>query len=270
MKIVSEIIQLPAIILLIIAMVTEIILLIFIEITYQKGYLLLFEPTKEIIIKKANITTIKFNEILSNGIYRYYADLKLIGKHMSSFILDGDDYNEEETINKNSKFYQKYANSINKNVLYSDFSELTEHFGDYLDKNNKFNYLAKYEQEFEKSAHPNTIIATLIDNKKHKELNSISYYKYNGNISSLNSLSRISSNYLISILKTIFIKRYLTKRSEMDYLHINLMLKEEFYVYPPDLHSNTYMYLFPNYSKTNCRYNDNNDVEAQFPTCIYN
>ena len=271
MKIVSEIIQLPAIIVLIIAMVTEIILLIFIEITYQKGYLLLFEPTKEIIIKKVNITTIKFNEILSNGIYRYYADLKLIGKHMSSFILDGDNYNEEDTINKNSKFYQKYANSINKNVFYSDFSELTEHFGDYLDKDNKFNYLEKYEKEFEKSAHPNTIIATLIDNKKHKELNSISYYKYNGDMNSLNKLSRISSNYLISILKTIFIKRYLTKRSEMDYLHINLMLKEEFYVYPPDLHSNTYMYLFPNYSNTNCRYNnDNNDVETQFPNCIYN
>ena len=106
MKIVSEILQIPALILVIISIITELILLIFIEVSYQKGYLLLFEPTKKIVIQKANITTIKFNEIISNGLYRYYADLKLIGKHMSTLILEGDDYNEEDTINKNSKFYK--------------------------------------------------------------------------------------------------------------------------------------------------------------------
>ena len=207
MKIVSEIIQLPAIILLIIAVVTEIILLIFIEITYQKGYRILFEPTKEIVIKKANITMVKFNEILSNGIYRYYADLKLIGKHMSTFVLEGDGYKEEDTVNQNSKFFQNYKESVNKNVFYSDFSILSKHFGKYLEENNKLNYLAKYEQEFDSSTHPNTIISSLIDNKKHNELNSISYYKFKGDINSLTPSSIISANYLISILKTIFIKR---------------------------------------------------------------
>ena len=271
MKIVSEILQIPALLLVIISIITELILLIFIEVSYQKGYLLLFEPTKKIVIQKANITTIKFNEIISNGLYRYYADLKLIGKHMSTLILEGDDYNEEDTINKNSKFYKNYAESKNKYVFYSNYSIISENFKKYLDENNKLNYLKNYEEEFNVSIHPNDIIRTLIDGEKHKELNSISYYKFNGNINSLSTSSRISANYLISILKTIFIKRYLSKRSEMDYIHINLILKDEFYVYPPDLYNNTYMYLFPYYGNTTCNYSDNNnDVETQFPNCIYN
>lgn len=89
----------------------------------------------------------------------------------------------------------------------------------------------------------------MLDNEKHKELNSIAYYKYNGDINSLTNLSRISANYLISILKTIYIKRYLTKRQENEYLHINLLLKDEFYIFPPDIYSHTYMYHFPFFGK---------------------
>ena len=271
MIIVSEIIRLPTLILIIFTVATEILLLFFIEINYQKGYLILFEPTKEIAIQKTNITTIKFNEIISNGLYRYYADLKTIGKHMSSFLLEGN-YNENYVINKKSKFFKNYENSKNKYVFYQDFSILSENFEKYFDKKkNYFNYLEKYEEEFNDNSHPNDIIESLLNNEKHKELNSISYYKYKGNNNSLTLNSRTSANYLISILKTIFIKRYLTKRKEMDYLRINLMLKEEFYIYPPELYNNTYIYSFPKFSNTTCNYNsDNNKVETQFPNCIYN
>ena len=267
MKLVSEIIRLPSIILVLLAIITEVSLLIFIEVNYKKGYSILFEPTKSIAINKTNITSMKFNEIISNGLYRYYGDLKLIGRHMSTFILDGN-FNANETINKNSNFFKNYKNSLNKLIIYSDFKNLSE------DKNlkdfaiNNFNYIEKYEKEFNETKDPNSIIESLLNNEKHPELNYISYYKYNGNIQSLTEESRISANYLISILKTIFIKRYLTKREEMDYLRINLLLKEEFYTYPPNLYNNTYIYRFPYFSKNKCDYNSNN-VETQFPYCIY-
>jgi hypothetical protein len=190
---------------------------------------------------------------------------------MSNFLLEGN-YNENYVINKKSKFYKNYENSKNKYVFYQDFSILSENFEKYFDKEkNYFNYLEKYEEEFNDNSQPNDIIESLLNNEKHKELNSISYYKYKGNNNSLTSNSRTSANYLISILKTIFIKRYLTKRNEMDYLRINLMLKEEFYIYPPELYNNTYIYSFPKFSNTTCNYNsDNNKVETQFPNCIYN
>ena len=270
MKLVSEIIKLPALLLFILAIITELLLLIFIETNYQNGYKILFEPTKEIAIKKANITTMKFNEILGNGIYKYLADLKLIGRHMSTFLLEDVDENDiNNTINKNSKFYKNYENSVNKNVIFLDQENLTsfDYLNKYLDGNN-FVYINKYEEEFNKTSDPTIIIDKLLHSGNHKELNSINYYKYNGNEESLTQNSRISANYLISILKTIYVKRYLTKRSEMDYLHINLMLENEFYTYPPDLYNNTFMHKFPSFAKTNCLYGSNNN-DNEFPKCIY-
>ena len=267
MKLVSEIVKIPALILFILAIITELLLLIFIEVNYQSGYKILFEPTKEIAIKKANITTMKFNEILGNGIYKYLADLKLIGRHMSTFILEGAD--DSETINKNSKFYKNYKESENKKIIYfneKDFSSFG-YLNKYLDVHN-FNYIDKYEEEFNETTDPTLIIDSLVHNEDHKELNSISYYKYNGNLESLTSNGRTSANYLISILKTVYVKRYLTKRAEMDYLHINLMLENEFYTYPPDLYSNTYIYKFPKNVGTNCSYGSK-VVDKEFPKCIY-
>ena len=267
MKLVSEIISLPSLILVLLAIITEVALLIFIEVNYKKGYSILFEPTKEITINKTSISSMKFNEIISNGLYRYYGDLKLIGRHMSTFILEGD-YNSNEIINKNSNFFQNYNNSLNKNIIFSDIKSLSEEECLKEFVINKYNYIEKYEKEFDLTTDPNIIIESLLNNTKHPELNYISYYKYSGTIQSLTEESRISANYLISILKTIFVKRYLTKREEMDYLSINLILKDELYTYPPKLYNNTYIYRFAYFSKNKCDYNSNN-VETQFPNCIY-
>lgn len=108
MILVSEILKLPAILLITIAVITELCLLIYIQLNFKQGYSILFEPAKEKAIKKANLTTIKFNEIIKNGIYRYYSDLKVIGRHMSKLILEG---NDSDSINKNSNFYKNYADS---------------------------------------------------------------------------------------------------------------------------------------------------------------
>lgn len=267
MILVSEIIRLPAILLLSVAIITELCLLLYIQSNFKEGYTILFEPATEIAMQKANLTTSKLNEIIKNGIHRYYADLKIIGKHMSKLILEGDDI---DSINQNSNFYKNYVDSKNKTVIFSNLETLSseEYLKKYIDNNNKFNYVEKYEKEFEEINDPNYIIQSLLDNEKHKELNTIAYYKYNGDINSLDDSSRTSANYLISILKTIFIKRYLTKRQENDYLHISLLLKDEFYIFPPDIYSHTYMYHFPYFGGTTCNYSGN-QMSTQFPNCIY-
>ena len=238
MKLVTEVIRLPSCLLVILAIITEFIILIYIETHYKSGYSVLFEPTNEIALIKTNMTLLKFNEILSDGIYRYLADLKTIGKHMSTFVLEGE--SNDKSINKNSKFYKNYENSTNKNIFYSDFETLSSvDFLKNFTNDYHFNYINKYNEEFSDLNNPNNIIHNLLNNEMHPELNTISYYKFNGNINSLSSLSRTSANYLISILKTIYIKRFLTKRELMEYLHFNLMLEDEFYVFPPESYNNT-------------------------------
>jgi hypothetical protein len=87
MKLVKEILACPGFFLIISSIVIELIILLFIQLNFEKGYLLLFEPTKQIVIKNSNLSVNKFNEVLSDGIYRYLADLKTIGRHMATFVL---------------------------------------------------------------------------------------------------------------------------------------------------------------------------------------
>jgi len=267
MKLVKEILACPGFLLLISSIVIELLLLLFIQLNFETGYSLLFEPTKQIIIKNTNISVNKYNEVLSDGIYRYLADLKTIGRHMSTFVLEGE--SKSNSINKNSKFYKNYANSLNKNIIFADYENIVS--TDYLKKyiiNGKLNYISKFEIEFMAETSHHSPIKILLNNEKHKELNTISYYKYNGSVNSLTTSTRISANYLISILKTIFIKRFLVKRELMEYLHIFLILKDEIFIYPPDSVNNTFLYLFPNYANTTCSYGSNN-VNREFPKCIY-
>ena len=267
MKLVEEIITYPACSLIISTIIIELILLLYIQLNFKSGYLLLFEPTNQIVIKASNLSVNKYNEVLSDGIYRYLADLKSIGKHMSTFVLEGE--SKSNSINKNSKFYKNYVNSLNKNIIFANFENIasTDYLKKYL-KNGKLDYVSNFENEFIAEKSNNYQLEILLNDQKHKEMNTISYYKYNGNINSLTTSTRTSANYLISILKTIYVKRFLTKRELMDYLHMFLILKDEFFIYPPDSVNNTYLYNFPNYANTSCNYGSNN-VDKEFPKCIY-
>ena len=266
MKLVKEILRCPGFFLIISTIVIEILILIFVQFNFKKGYLLLFEPTQQIIIKNTNLSVNKYNEVLSDGIYRYLADLKTIGRHMATFVLEGE--SNSNSINKNSKFYKNYVNSLNKKIIFANFENIasTDYLQKYI-KNGKLDYVSNFEIEFSEYSFHNHV-EILLNDEKHKEMNTLSYYKYNGKISSLSTSTRTSANYLISILKAIYIKRFLSKRELMDYLHIFLIIKDELFIYPPDSVNNTYLYLFPNYANTSCNYGSKN-VDKEFPKCIY-
>ena len=270
MKLVNEIIKHPIIIFFIFLFVTELLILIYIILNYKSGYSIIIEPTKNIAIKKANISLSKFNNIITNGLYKYLTDLKMIGKHMSNFVLEGQ--SSSKSINTNTIFYKNYENSVNREIFFADFEILSsvdyiQKFINYSDLYT-FRFLDIYAKEFSFSDDPNAIITSLLS--EHQELNAMSYYKYNGSIKDLSKLSRISVNYLISILKTIFIKRYLTKRNQTEYFHFSLILKDEIFIYPPATCNNTYLIDIPSIEKNSgCNYGSG-ITEKEFPKCIYN
>jgi len=150
MKLVNEIIKHLIIILFIFLFVTELLILIYILLNYKSGYSIIIEPTKNISIKKANITLSKFNNIITNGLYKYFADLKMIGKHMSNFVLEGE--SSSKSINKNTIFYKNYENSVNREIFFGEIEILSsvyyiKYYINYS-KNNTFRYLDLYNKEF--------------------------------------------------------------------------------------------------------------------------
>ena len=101
---------------------------------------------------------------------------------------------------------------------------------------------------------------------KHQELNAISYY------SPLKDKSNeeLSIKFMISILKTIYIKRYIGKRMNMDYLRFLILHEDEIYIYPPEEFNHINLYNFQKiYPVSDCKYFSNNETH-NFPLCVYN
>ena len=220
-----------------------IIVLIFVEIfsfivlfrTYDRIYLNVFNQTTEIGTNKTLSITNNLNEIFKFNFIRYVEDLKFIGKHMS-FLSDN-------IINNNSHYYQNIKNSQEKFIYYGTIEELTKYFYKYYDnQTGNFLYLKNYINDYiESDANHNILLKNLMDKRKHPELNSISYYKFNGTIDDIknNEMKKMVANYLISILKTNFLKRFIFKGSELEILHYFLLTKDEIYIYPPDSYNNS-------------------------------
>ena len=81
----------------------------------------------------------------------------------------------------------------------------------------------------------------------------------------------LAIKYLISILKTIYIRRYISKRANFDYAHFLILNKEELYIYPPNSYNKIFLYNFQAIyvpPASNCKYNSSNNYQ-QFPLCIY-
>jgi len=204
--------------------------------------------------------TKKIQTYISNLLTRYSTDLKLIGKHALLFNKFKNYHNSSNILNNSDK---------NKEIIFSKFEELINnmHINKTFNENNgRFDYCSFYEEEFKNLRNKDKILNALFSDS-HPELNIISYY----NISSDYVSKSLAIKYLISILKTIYIRRYISKRSNLDYVHFLVLNKEELYIYPPDSYNNTLLYNFQNiyrYPVSNCNYNSLNRTQ-QFPFCIY-
>ena len=236
--------------------ILEIICFIILFISYKPLYLKVFDQAKEASINKTISITQTLNEILKLSLNEYLLDLKLAGKHMSFLA-----YN---SINNNSQYYQKLINNEDKHIFFGTTEELKKNFSDYYDSNeHKFLFKEKYIKDYvENKSNQINILHDLMNKTKHPELNSISYYKEGGNISDIeeNQTKKLFSKYLISILKTNYIKRFVVRGSDFEINHYFMLTKEEIYIYPPESFENSLV------NKLKDIYN----CTINFSECLYN
>ena len=235
--------------------ILEIISFIVIFIRHKPIYLKIFDQTKEISIGKAINITNNINEIFKMSFIRYYLDMKCIGKHMSFFA------NNE--INQNSKYYKNLIQDEDKHIIYGTIEELIKNFSEYYDyTTNKFLFLENYVKKFtEKGNNHLDISNDLMNNSLHPELNSIAYYKHNGNIYDIeyNLRKKTAAKYLISILKTNFLNRFLAKGEDFELIHYFLLMGDEIYIYPPEAYYNSLIYSIKDYY----------GCDNSFPECFF-
>ena len=230
----------------------------------------IFNVTYNQTIEQSEIKTIKltekFKNYINNLFMKYSTDLKLICKH--ALLLNGKkEYISSDVINKKSKIFNN-SNKL-KEIIPANIEDLLtrNYMRNIYNKSSKsFIYIDKYEEKFLNIADQNIILNALFSNSS--ELNAISYY---GPIR--NETEQITSiKFIISILKTIYIKRYISKRNNMDYIRFIILNKDEIFIYPPDSYKNTYLYYFEKsypYPYSDCSYNSS-DKSKQFPLCAYN
>ena len=219
---------------------------------------------------KSMIITEKIKNYTSHLLMKYTTDLKLICKH--ALLLFGKDVNNTSgVINRNSSIFNNIDEQ--RDILTATIEELNkkEYMANiYNSSSKKFDYLIRYEEEFKNIYDKNIILNSLLSSKNHSELNSISYYSKVTKLNDFSAKDITSIKYLISILKTIYLRRYITKRENMDYIRFIIINTDELYIYPPDAYNNTSLYNFNvSYSGyTDCRYESDN-INITFPRCIY-
>ena len=245
----------------------------FLTFLFVKRAIIIFSSIYSETIEKTESKSIeitkKIEEYATNLLTRYMTDLKLICKH-SQFVNGRlNTWNESNLINISSDTLIRNIKVGSKEIVISTLEELNKK--DYLkiySNNESFDYISHYEKEFENIKDNNEILNKLFS-ENHKELDSIGYYKNVENIGYPDYLQSLSIKYIVSIFKSVYIKRYLRKRNNMDYIRFFIINSNEIYIYPPEAFNRTNIYFFEHSFPTgNCNFSST-DSEKQFPLCIY-
>ena len=232
-------------------------------------YNYVYSETMEKSEEKSIEITKKIEEYTTNLLTRYMTDLKLICKHAQ--LLNGKKgSSDEDVIDKDSDILKNSS----KKILIATVENLLESEDVkkcYSNTSLSFDYIKCYEREFENKYSKNHIL-NIFFSDQHNELNSISYYnnEKKNDLSSISEEKEKSIKYILSILKTIYLRRYIIKRQNMDYIRFFLLNKNEIYIYPPEAYNNTNIYFFENsYPTGKCNFSSSISFQ-QFPLCVYN
>ena len=186
-------------------------------------YKKLFDNTLEKSAQKAKESMESLHQFISNLLMNYVSKLKIILKHFLQ-------YNEKPKFFENFKSNYKIINAntdkiLEKNVFNDIYNETT----------GKFEYIDYYIKKYEKENDRNILLKKLL--KEHDELNYIGYYNYINSELGLDNLEEEDIkkiNYIVTILKTIFIERFVTKKEKMDIIEIFILTENSLIIYPPE------------------------------------
>ena len=227
---------------------------------YEKILFNTFESSR----RKTTQFTQSVNLYIGNVLVKFINYLKLITKH--TFIFNGKkNSNKIDSINKNSKIF--FNNNLQNKILPAKTEEIIKikNFRNiYNSKTGTFDYLNDYKEKYAKENNNDIILNKLL--KEHDELNSISYHNNTGetNIEYLDEETKQKLLFIIPIFKSIFIQRFIEKKSLMDIIRIYILNKKEFIIYPPEDSYRVNLYYFQFLYPTNC------DPLENHYLCIYN
>ena len=265
MKLVQEFNIKIVIFIFILVLSMEIGILLFLLISSGNIFTNTYEQTMINSKQKVIKITQKIQFFVKSLLFKQSTDLKLICKHVS--LLNGKKlYISKNVINKNSNLLVNINKT--KQIIYAKTEKLNEDkdIQKYFNQSSQlFDYYYFYEKEFQNMRDNNKILNLLLSDS-HPELNKISYYSFNNNEVKQN----LSIKFIISILKTIYIRRYIAKRENNDYIRFLILNKEEMYIYPPEAYNGTLLYIFYNVYQTLQPQNNSNDISQQFPLHSYN
>ena len=179
--------------------------------------------TIEEIVELAETKILYLNQKLNSNsntlIYKYISDLKLITGHIIQYQTGNSNANFFLNYKKKKKWHYaddyNYPNETDTNIYYNG--------------SNGFSYLDNLEKQFKNNYNHNDIINTLF---KQHELDIIAIYNYtNVNI---NEFELKLAYYFISVLKSVLIRRYILKRTNIDYIRFIATQNNFSFIYPFD------------------------------------
>ena len=213
----------------------EICVCIFIYRNSTKIYKNLFDETLEKSSEKAKESMETVTKFVKNKIMSYITKLKLINKHI--YLYNRNTYfTNKNTVNQNSAIFKnknledkiieaKTESIYAKKAFQKFFNETTE----------KFEYVEYYNKIYENITDNSLLLNKLL--KEHEELNYISYYNFVYDVFDLRYLQEENIkelNFLIPILKSIFLEHFIIKREKMDIRRIFLITYYDLIIYPPE------------------------------------
>ena len=193
---------------------------------------------------------------------KFITDLKIIARNTYIYNSNNNS-NSKNSFNMNSKI-------ISNNEKYKIISENKEQLVNndifnkiYNNSTNKFDYINFYSNLYGNESNNNLILNKM--QREHEELNYLNYINYTNytNIDNLTEEETKKLKFILSILKSIYLKEFLSKKSSMNLLNILIFSEKELIIYPPEVHEslNLYHYYYSKYIFIN----DN----RTYPSCIY-
>ena len=270
MKLIQEYINKISIGIFILAILMDLYVLFLLIIKAPKLFNHVYEETILKCENKSISITQKIEEYVIYTFMKYKTDLKLICKH--ALLFNGKKlFSDLNTINRDSNIF--INNNKVKHIAIAKMDELNKF--EYLKnlfnyEKNFYNYIDNYEELFNKDSIGINFILKKLFSNEHEELNTIGYFNMLNENKIFSKEEEMNIKFIISILKSVYIKRYIVRRKNIEYSRFYILNKEEIFLYPPEAYNNSLIYYFQNeYGSSVCNYSSTN-ISLKFPLCIYN
>ena len=244
------------------AFALEAVIVIFLILTSKSTLNQTYDETILKAENKAREFTKSVKSFISFSLMKYITDLKLIARN--TYIYNSKDntsntnlFNMNSKVISNNEKYKIIAENQDELINKTFFNKI---YNNSTDKLEYFNY---YSNLFGNETNNNLILNKIL--REHEELNYINYINYNNvsNIENLSDEEKKKIKFILTMLKSIYLKEIIAKKSSMNLLNLLIFSENGLIIYPANDRYKLYLY---NYYHTYFWSRNRNLV---YPKCIY-